>query len=69
MADEVDITNEREELNIANAIRASRQASGPKPIGLCLWCDESVGPGERWCCIECSVDWQRSDRARQRAGR
>ena len=55
MADEVDITTEREELNIANAIRAARQDSGPQPTGACHWCDEAVGLTDRWCSLECKA--------------
>ena len=68
MADEVDITTEREEMNIANAIRAAHQDSGPQPTGACHWCDEPVGPTDRWCSLECKVDWERDFTLRKKVG-
>lgn len=68
MADEVDITTEREEHNIANAILASRKAVGLKARGTCHWCEEPVGDGVLFCSVECRDDHERVSVARKRAG-
>lgn len=68
MADEVDITTDREELNIANAIRAARQSKGPGAFGKCHWCSEPLAGSARWCDENCRDDWQRDFTMRKKAG-
>lgn len=68
MADEVDITTEREEINIQNAIKASRTAKGPDANGRCHWCDEIVSDEHRWCDADCREAWERERTMRKRNG-
>lgn len=58
MADIADVTAEREPLNLELSLLKSRRAPGPAPTGVCLWCEEEVGPDARWCDASCRNDWQ-----------
>lgn len=59
MADEIDITAERLERELAALVE--RQARrGPSPTGRCLWCGEPADDGRRWCDADCRDDWERS---------
>lgn len=42
--------------------------SGPEATGFCLYCDEPVAPGLRWCNAECRNDWQAEENRRQHQG-
>lgn len=57
--DEVDITAEREERFAPFVIAASKKPSGPAATGHCLYCDEPVGDGHRWCSAEHRDAWQK----------
>ncbi|MDR3088105.1 MAG: hypothetical protein LBU45_09210 [Azoarcus sp.] len=35
-------------------------APGPKATGRCLWCDEPLEDGRRWCDSDCRDDWERA---------
>lgn len=63
MADEVDITAERLEREMALMLRRRAEA-GPEPTGHCLWCGARLRRPLRWCDAECRDDWER-DRARR----
>ena len=58
MADMFDLASEREEMDRTIALRV-RKPEGPKPTGRCLWCDEPVEEGRRWCPrVECRDQWE-----------
>ena len=56
--DEVDITAERLEREMARLLRL-RRASGPQPTGACLWCGAPLAPPLRWCDADCRDDWEK----------
>ncbi len=37
----------------------TRKPQGPQARGVCLWCDEAVEDGRRWCGVECRDNWER----------
>ena len=52
---------------------ASRGASGPKATGRCLWCDEPVVEGLRWCPAtnpgeSCMAEWEYAESRRRSCG-
>ncbi|GAB4303825.1 MAG: hypothetical protein Fur0034_20160 [Desulfuromonadia bacterium] len=55
--DEIDVTTERLEREMAHLLRL-RRASGPAPTGSCLWCGEPVADHLRWCSVDCRDDWE-----------
>ena len=59
MADEADITGEREEFVHLGNLAKSRKPEGPRPTGFCLNCDEPLVPFQRWCDSACTEDWER----------
>lgn len=59
--DEADRASEEEERNIAEALR-TRKPEGPAPTGRCLWCDEPLQYGARWCDSKCRDEWERTRR-------
>ncbi len=63
MADMFDLASEREEMDRTIALRV-RKPEGPKPTGRCLWCDEPVEEGRRWCDAGCRTDWERRSKAK-----
>jgi predicted nucleic acid-binding Zn ribbon protein len=72
LADEVDIANERIELEMANIL--ARRASTPKaaslaPKGSCHYCDADVGREELYCDEECHAahTYERERRAHHMA--
>lgn len=58
MADDADISFEREELARQSSLVTSKKPEGPHPTGRCLWCDEIVGDGVRWCTGEHRDLWE-----------
>lgn len=65
MADEADMTGEREEREAPMRIAASRKPVGPVATGSCLFCDAKPLPeGHRWCDAGCREDWELDKRAR-----
>jgi hypothetical protein len=60
MSDEIDIANERADIERANLIATIRNKSQTiTPTGCCLECDAPVAEGLRWCDNHCRDDWQR----------
>lgn len=53
MADEADITADRDESEYAMRLVASRKPDGPKANGTCHWCHEPVVQLLRYCDAEC----------------
>lgn len=69
MADEVDMTTERQEREEAYLRAASRKPAGPIATGRCLYCDEIVGDETRWCDAACRTAYEKEAAARKRGGR
>lgn len=63
MADEVDRTVERQEREEAYLRAASRKPAGPIATGMCLYCEEIVADGVRWCSAEHRDNWEKEQRA------
>ena len=61
--DVADRASDEEERSLAEALR-TRQPSGPAPTGRCLYCDELVADGARWCGPGCRDEWQGLQRRR-----
>lgn len=62
MADEADLTAEREQYNYELSLKKSRKPEGPKPTGFCLFCEEPLPDGARWCDVDCARDYERLQR-------
>lgn len=59
MADEVDKANDMQEIILAMNIKANSRPLVIITTGKCLWCDEDVGSGMRWCDANCRDDWEK----------
>jgi hypothetical protein len=58
--DEIDRAQEKMEIGLAYAIRCARMpVLAAQGTGRCLYCDELVGEGVRWCSISCRDHWQK----------
>lgn len=58
--DEIDIAQETTERNLAHAIRKAQTAAAEaKPRGRCLFCEEAIWKGWRWCDSQCRDDWEK----------
>lgn len=67
MADEVDMTAERQEREAAYLLQAARKPVGPKPTGFCLSCDAPfTDPTLRFCNADCRDDYDREQRRQPR---
>lgn len=68
MSDNLDVASEREELERTLA-QTIRKPEGPIATGRCLFCDEIVDDGLRWCDNWCRDDWEdvKAGRSRPRA--
>lgn len=65
MADEIDMTNEVEQLVIDAQIKAIRSRGRElEPDGLCRWCDEPFPDGSQklFCDQQCATDHARYNR-------
>lgn len=71
MADECDVTEERESMVIAATIeRTANQPPEAVSIGFCLACGPTapVPAGHRWCNAECRDSWQEEQNFLKRSG-
>lgn len=65
MADQFDRASDLEQLDRDRCIAAARATTPAlEATGFCLWCEEVVGPGRRWCDADCASDHSRSLRVR-----
>lgn len=64
MADEVDMTAERDEREAPMRLAASRKPVGPAANGSCHWCNEPVSPALRYCDSDCRNDHERAQRGK-----
>lgn len=65
MADIADITGERAEHDAPYILAASRKRGAPPACGQCLYCDEPLADGLRFCDANCCRDWEHEqERAR-----
>lgn len=56
--DIIDQAQEKEESMREGALQFRRK-EGPLAIGACHYCSEPLGPGERFCSVDCRNDWER----------
>ena len=57
MSDVFDQASDREQADRDLALQG-RKPEGPRATGECLWCDEPVEDGRRWCGAECREKWE-----------
>jgi hypothetical protein len=58
--DIADIADREQEMQLKAALEHShRDIVDAVATGACLWCEEPLPPGVRWCGAECRDDWQR----------
>ena len=57
MADEVDMAQTNIDTMLAEHIRNSRRPEAPKANGFCLFCEEPVDAGKRFCNEYCAEDY------------
>lgn len=78
MADEVDMTTERQAIEAQLIARQTRKPAMPAPTGLCLYCmeptaeielSEAVPPDTpHFCSVECRQDWDHEHIIKKRQG-
>lgn len=59
MADIADITGDRAEFDHLANLSKSRKPEGPAATGRCLFCDDELDHGMRWCNAECRDLWEK----------
>lgn len=57
VADEIDKTVDRDELERPARIAASRRPEGPVANGSCHYCGERIPEPMRWCDADCRNEW------------
>ena len=62
MASIDDSGSDTEEFFNTLARDARRPVPDLKATGFCLWCDEEIDSGRRWCNADCREDYERSSR-------
>lgn len=65
MADDVDKTADRLEVETPYLIQASKKPVGPQPNGFCNWCNSAVGEGQKFCDSDCRNDYEHDQRRRR----
>lgn len=68
MADEADMTADRDELEAPARLAASRKPELPPANGQCFSCGEPTPPGVRYCDAYCGADHLRAMRAAEIGG-
>lgn len=61
MADEIDLANELAEKQLSALINEAKNSEVDmfsNSRGTCLWCEEPVHDGRRWCSQECAKEWE-----------
>ena len=58
VADEIDIANERAQLDLDNAIKANSAHHEFKANGFCYNCGDRVLFAAKFCDVNCRNDWQ-----------
>ena len=66
MADEVDKTADRAELEAPYLRAASKKPEGPLAKGSCYYCDERLPEPMRWCDAEHRTEWENLQRRGRR---
>jgi hypothetical protein len=66
MSDEADRADRLIDAALQEALSAARRNSGPESTGYCLWCEEPLAMGRRWCSAECREEWERYHAANRR---
>jgi hypothetical protein len=57
VTDDADRADEIIAQTVADALESARRNVGPLATGRCLWCDDPVAEGRRWCGPECRSEW------------
>jgi hypothetical protein len=57
MSDDIDRAQNEVERSLGEAMRM-RKPTGPAPTGRCLYCDNLLDRGRRWCDSICRDDWE-----------
>ena len=65
MADDADITAERDEREAGMRLAASRRDEGAKANGRCHWCDDPAPPLLRFCSSDCRDEHERIERLKR----
>lgn len=68
MADEIDLTNDRMEKELAARIKAARSAPEPEPVTECINCGEPPKQRSRFCGKECRDDHEHRQLRLKRLG-
>lgn len=61
MADEIEIAAGITEILTAEAVRKRMPEPEVAPVGKCLYCDEKVKVGRRWCDATCRDNWEKEN--------
>jgi hypothetical protein len=69
MSDDADRADQRIEEVLSDALAAARRAPILPPIGECYYCQESVGPVQRFCNKDCAEDFELEQAQLKRIGR
>lgn len=68
----MDDADRAQELIEAEDERRRRQSAAAQtviqPTGFCLYCDNKLRPGQRWCDAECLADYTAEQAAQKRNG-
>lgn len=64
MADQFDLASEYEELERLSCLNKLKSDNQPKAeaTGCCLYCEEPLPEGRRWCNAECRDEWEKEQR-------
>jgi hypothetical protein len=57
------VNNNQSLIDKANAYKSKRITTLSVATGFCLFCDDPVDPGRRWCDAQCRDDWQLENEA------
>lgn len=68
MADDVDVTNDRMEVQVAARIAAIRTSKKTSPKGVCYYCDAKVKKNALYCSDACQHDHTTEKHIRAKQG-
>ena len=66
--DEIDVANDHIERELEGRLREARAVKPMEPTKFCLNCGETTEGGSRFCCKDCSEDYEHRARHNKRAG-
>jgi hypothetical protein len=65
MSDDVDVANDMIQAEMEIRIKQAQKKRVnifSNDTGKCLWCDEKVVDGRRWCSAECVKQWEKTNK-------